>query len=869
MPSHSGRVRRSQNSSTSRFAQSEIARLEELRLGATEDRFEADLDLGRHRELVAELEAFVAREPLRERARGQLMLALYRSGRQAQALHVFQAGRRVLADDLGVEPSETLQDLERRILRQDPSLDGPAAGPRPLLTLRGEPVASRWVILAGALALGAVVGVAGWTVIRQDAPVDAAGVAMLDPATGNHLATVPLGTAPSLVAIGEGGVWVVDADDRTLTQLDAATRSVRRTFSTASTPTDVAVGAGAVWIGNAAESSSGHLPGSVLPVSVDRLDPVSGDVVARIPLPTGPPGSGLGAHPGFSRRHVAATTDAVWVIGPDQRVSRIDPRTNTIVATIPELEAENIAVGEGEVWVTQGGDAIEIDPTRNIVGGRSLITEFALSDIAIGAGSVWGADPGAGKVWRVGTGPGSTAIDIAVAPWVAAVAFGEGGLWATSEIADEVHRIDPRTNQSALVGQAPAPRGVDAADRSVWVTVARSPSADAALPEALCSPVHFDGPGEPDLLMTSSLSMEGDSKAVTGPLVDGIRFVLEQRGFEAGAHRVGFQACDTATAQSGKSDFFRCGSNAKVLARNLKVVGVIGAFESFCSELQLPITNVAPGGPLAMVSPSNTDDYITSDGEHYPSGVRNYVRIALANRFQGTAQVRLAHDLDASSLFLLWNHDLYEAIFVDEIRAAAASSDIRLVGDTQFDSAEMDPVSVAAEVARAEPGAVIIIGGPDVGTGALIRELRAALDSVTPIILPDSFSLADELIELTGPAAQGLYVTLYGIPNSELPPRGRTFLQDFERSRGAPAGIDLGAAYGAQAAEILLDAIGRSDGTRGSVSQEVFRTRIDDGILGSISFDENGDLIEGPTTVLRLVGDDFEVDRVVMTGSAS
>jgi class 3 adenylate cyclase len=105
------------------FAQAEIARLEEVRLAALEDRIDADLALGRDRELVAELEGLVGAYPFRERLRGQLMLALYRSGRQADALHVFQSGRRSLVEELGIEPGGALQQLERLILNQDAALE--------------------------------------------------------------------------------------------------------------------------------------------------------------------------------------------------------------------------------------------------------------------------------------------------------------------------------------------------------------------------------------------------------------------------------------------------------------------------------------------------------------------------------------------------------------------------------------------------------------------------------------------------------------------------------------------------------------------------------------------------------------------------
>jgi DNA-binding SARP family transcriptional activator len=104
------------------FAQPAIMRLEELRLAATELRVEADVALGRHAELVGELEALVAEHPLRERLRGQLMLALYRSGRQAEALDVYRLGRQALVEELGIEPGPALQELERAILGHDPGL---------------------------------------------------------------------------------------------------------------------------------------------------------------------------------------------------------------------------------------------------------------------------------------------------------------------------------------------------------------------------------------------------------------------------------------------------------------------------------------------------------------------------------------------------------------------------------------------------------------------------------------------------------------------------------------------------------------------------------------------------------------------------
>jgi DNA-binding SARP family transcriptional activator len=113
------------------FAQAEIARLVELRLALIEERAEAELAVGRHSALVSDLEALVREHPLRERLRGQLMLALYRSGRQADALAVYRAGRTALVESLGIEPSPLLQRLHGSILRQEAPPPGEGTTPGP------------------------------------------------------------------------------------------------------------------------------------------------------------------------------------------------------------------------------------------------------------------------------------------------------------------------------------------------------------------------------------------------------------------------------------------------------------------------------------------------------------------------------------------------------------------------------------------------------------------------------------------------------------------------------------------------------------------------------------------------------------------
>jgi DNA-binding SARP family transcriptional activator len=217
------------------IARAERAQLEDRRAATLEQRIDADLELGRHAEVVSELEALVREDPLRERRRAQLMLALYRSGRQADALDTYRSGRKLLADELGLEPGGELRQLEKAILEQDPALAPPAPPPRRepspgerRLHLLGR---SRLAIVIGALLLaGAVVATVVAVTGNSSAPtVLANSVAVVDPKSGRVVADVPIGGRPIAIAIGAGAVWVVNADNQTIVRIDPKTgRSPRR-----------------------------------------------------------------------------------------------------------------------------------------------------------------------------------------------------------------------------------------------------------------------------------------------------------------------------------------------------------------------------------------------------------------------------------------------------------------------------------------------------------------------------------------------------------------------------------------------------------------------------------------------------------------
>jgi DNA-binding SARP family transcriptional activator len=214
-----------------RFARLDIERLEELRLAALEDRIDAELAVGRHNALVGELESLVAEHPLRERPRGQLMLALYRSGRQAEALETYRSGRALLSDELAIEPSPRLRQLERSILRQETALElsphepaavatGVVAASEPAdlpLPAAAELAPSRpgrarhrrlWVAIAlASLAVATAATVVA--VISRGArtlTASADSVGMIDPGSERLEAVVPAGGAPGGIAVGAGAV---------------------------------------------------------------------------------------------------------------------------------------------------------------------------------------------------------------------------------------------------------------------------------------------------------------------------------------------------------------------------------------------------------------------------------------------------------------------------------------------------------------------------------------------------------------------------------------------------------------------------------------------------------------------------------------
>jgi YVTN family beta-propeller protein len=365
----------------------ETLRLEELKLEAIEDRVDADVALGRHADLVPELEALVRREPFRERLSGQLMLALYRSGRQAEALELYQRTRARFVDELGIEPTPRLRELEQAILRQDPELD--AGLPRLRARARLRRNRRRVSVTFAAVALAAVTGIAILLALRGNgSPSPGVGpnmLAVVDLATRRIEASVRVGTSPNAIAYGHGSLWVANTDDETLSRIDPRTREVVATIGVGPA-VDLAIGPDAVWTANGIDGTVG------------RVDPVSGVRIATIDL--------RGDDPVVPNtvNAVAVGGGAVWA-AVARSVVRIDPATNR-VARVVKLVATPFFVryGHGSVWAATSAERLlRIEPRTGDITGATRTgfpegLEVLDEGVAVLADDAWVVDPTSGRL---------------------------------------------------------------------------------------------------------------------------------------------------------------------------------------------------------------------------------------------------------------------------------------------------------------------------------------------------------------------------------------------------------------------------------------------------------------------------------------
>ena len=420
------------------FAAEEAARLEERRLLTLETRIDADLESGRKVD-VDELERLVEANPYRERLAGQLMVALYRDGRQSEALAAYQAARQRLADELGLEPSPQLRELERRILSHDPELGTP-----PATTASRRRNRRGWfaaavvaaVVAGGAVAAAVVIGASGSN--RQVVEVP-----QIPGADASELSD-----APAAMAADRRSLWVAEPNAGAVVQVDRASRRVVQRVPLGGSPGAVAVGGGAVW--------AASVPGGV----VHRIDPATGVVTQRISLG------------GAQVTALASGLGKLWVAdATDRTLVGLDPLSGTAVRTFELLvQPTALAIGARTIWIADhdAGLVTAIDGET----GATIATVRAGNGpaaVAVGAGAVWVANSLDSTVSRINPETGSVAATVPVGSYPVTLAAVGDSVWVGNEYSRTVSRIDTEQNAVAETDRVRGgPTAVVAAGGRVW-----------------------------------------------------------------------------------------------------------------------------------------------------------------------------------------------------------------------------------------------------------------------------------------------------------------------------------------------------------------------------------------------------------------
>jgi len=448
------------------FAQAEIRRLEGLRLGAVMEKVDADLALGRAAEVIPELEPLVEANPLQERLRGQLMLALYRGGRQAEALAVYRQTRESLNDELGLEPSKALQELERSILRQERSLDTEVASrvtaarvdeERGTEPPRRAPRSRRRGVLVIALAAGVVAAVvAGVRLVNggRDLVLGPNTIVRIDPKTNKIVESIHVGRLPGAIAATAEHVWVVNERDGTVSRVTreaGATQTIGRLPSVGFLTLD--------------ERGNVYASGWDAPF-VWQIDPRSVTLTKRFRVRSRAIGVAVGG-------------GSLWVVDRlVNSVGRIDLKSGRVedsirVGTDPLVAA----FGFGALWVANSDDATVSVIRPGVARPETITVGNRPFGIAVGEGAVWVGSNTWSTVSRIDPDTRRVVKDIDVSrsdlqSGLFSVAAGAGGVWAANWSELTLVRIDPETNQVVARIELPgAPRDVTTVGDDVWVSL--------------------------------------------------------------------------------------------------------------------------------------------------------------------------------------------------------------------------------------------------------------------------------------------------------------------------------------------------------------------------------------------------------------
>ena len=373
------------------------------------------------------------------------------------------------------------------------------------------------------------------------------------------------------------------------------------------------------------------------------------------------------------------------------------------------------------------------------------------------------------------------------------------------------------------------------------------------------SPTPTMTPEPINIKVISSLPMAGGNLQ-TEAIVNAEKLRLSQSNYSAcnGRYTISFEAWDDADTDTQRWSPDREAENAEFAAADPSVIAYLATFNSGAALVSIPITNQA--GPLVMISPSNTNPTLTkldtttleNLAKLYPSGTRNYARVTTADDVQGNVAARFIQSrLNAETVYILDDGDIYGSILADSFETTAEEIGLTVLGRESINPNDRDYRLIMNNIAESNnghpPDVIYVSMVYNNNAAQVLKDKIAVMGDNTKVrfVGPDGLFVQDFLNEAGTENAQGVFVSSIGLDFKEFPAKGQQFLLEYEAEYKNEA--DYYAIYGYEVMSVLLQAIenicmeGGDATNRETVRAAVFAITEFSGVLGTWSFDENGD----------------------------
>ena len=366
------------------------------------------------------------------------------------------------------------------------------------------------------------------------------------------------------------------------------------------------------------------------------------------------------------------------------------------------------------------------------------------------------------------------------------------------------------------------------------------------------------------LWISSDLPKQGGSADQSASTNKAIRLLLKQQGNKAGKFNIKFREYDNSTAAKGSWDDAQCAKNAQAHVASRDEVAVMGTYNSGCAKIIVPILNQDPKGPMAMVSNANTNPGLTKawgpgePSKYYPTGFRNYWRVVTTDDNQGNAAAQFAQSIGIKSVYVLNDRQTYGQGVAQAFTSAAKKLGLNVLssGDAGegWDDKAANYETLFTKIKALNPDMVYVGGIFDLNGGQLVKDKVKILGDNTKVkfMMPDGFTGYPDFLAL--PEAAGAYLSFTGLDISQFPKGGaaekfqKAYLKAYKEAPTSSFSV-----YGAAAAQVILDSIKRSNGTRKDVWAKMKSVDIPakDSVVGTrLKFDDNGDILSKDITIL-------------------